>query len=74
MFPFRVIIVTLVTFVLFFIEALFHFNIGKNGYDKEISLKITFPNKKELVCIVIILAIFSIINGLISNYLVKVLT
>lgn len=28
-------IITLITFVIFFIEALIHFNIGKNGYDYE---------------------------------------
>lgn len=45
-------IITLITFVIFFIEALIHFNIGKNGndynyicnYDENISKKHNYIN------------------------------
>ena len=70
---FKIIIITTVTFVLFLIEALLHFNIGKNDYDKKISLKITLPTKKELACIIAVLAVFSLLNGIISQYLMNFL-
>lgn len=70
----RIIIITCVTFVLFLIEALFHFNIGKNDYDKEIKMKITMPTFKEFACIVGVLAFFSLLNGLISQFIMKKIT
>ncbi len=69
----RIIVITVVTFVLFFIEALLHFNIGKNDYNKEISMKVTLPTKKELACIIAVLAIFSLLNGVISQFIMRLL-
>ena len=71
---FKIIITTMVTFVLFFIEALLHFNIGKNDHNQKINFKITLPTKKELCCIVAVLTIFSLLNGIISQWVIKHIT
>lgn len=56
----------IVTFVVFFMEALFHFNLGKYG---TISLtNLSIPQGQELFDIVKVLAIFSAIN----SYLVPI--
>lgn len=75
------IVITFVTFIIFFMEALIHFNIGK-GADKtktpshkfiRISddIKIHIPDKYELIEIVITVLIFSSISGLTSSYIIK---
>jgi hypothetical protein len=69
----KIIIITFTTFILFLIEALFHFNIGKNGHQIHKKIEIIFPTKKEMAYIVGVLAVFSILNGLISQYLIYVL-
>jgi len=69
----KIIIITFTTFILFLIEALFHFNIGKNGHQIHKKFKIIFPTKQELAYILGVLAVFSILNGLISHYLIYVL-
>ena len=51
----------LVTFAVFFAEALFHFNLGKYG---TISLSsLSLPDGRELFDIIKVLAIFSGINA-----------
>ena len=60
------IIVFCVTFVLFYIEAMIHYNIGKNGKPYFI-----LPDKKELIHIAYIVLIFSILSGIISSYILK---
>ena len=51
---------TLVTFIVFSIEALIHFNIGKNSLQKRgESFKIQLPSVNELVKILVTVAIFS---------------
>ena len=69
----KIIIITFTTFILFLIEALFHFNIGKNGHQIHKKFEIIFPTKKEMAYIVGVLAVFSILNGLISHYLIYIL-
>ena len=69
----KIIIITFTTFIIFLIEALFHFNIGKNGHQIHKKFEIIFPTKQEMAYIVCILAVFSILNGLISQYLIYVL-
>jgi len=69
----KIIIITFTTFILFLIEALFHFNIGKNGHQIHKKFEIIFPTKKEMAYMVGVLAVFSILNGLISQYLIYVL-
>lgn len=70
-------IVFLTTFFLFIFEAMFHYNIGKNGTKKEvptravnfIGIELTIPQQKDLIKIAVIVAIFSMINSLIVDYL-----
>jgi hypothetical protein len=72
------IIITLVTFIIFFMEALIHFNIGKNGKHKthtyiDISdqIKIHIPDKDEFFDIAKTVLFFSVITGLLSTYVIK---
>ncbi len=54
-------IALVVTFCVFFAEALFHFNLGKTG---TISLKsLSIPQGPELFNIVKVLAFFSVLNA-----------
>jgi ABC-type antimicrobial peptide transport system permease subunit len=69
----KIIIITFTTFILFLIEALFHFNIGKNGHKIHKKFEIVFPTKQEMAYIVGVLAVFSICNGLISHFLIHAL-
>jgi hypothetical protein len=76
-------IITLITFTIFFIEALIHFNIGKNGNNcidsknhKYLSLldsniKINIPSNNEIIHISLTVLLFSIISGIISSYVIK---
>lgn len=78
-------IITLITFTIFFIEALIHFNIGKNGNDCNnlenekhkyfdifnSVIKIHIPTYYELVKISLIVLFFSVISGIISSYIIK---
>jgi hypothetical protein len=59
-------------------EALIHFNIGKNGGNKtheyiQVSddIKIHVPDKNEFFEIFITVLIFSSITGLLSSYIIK---
>jgi hypothetical protein len=59
-------------------EALIHFNIGKNGGNKtheyiQVSddIKIHVPDKNEFFEIFITVLIFSSISGLLSSYIIK---
>jgi hypothetical protein len=72
------IIITLVTFIIFFMEALIHFNIGKNGKHKkhkyiDISdqIKIHIPDKNEFFDIAKTVLFFSTMTGLLSAYVIK---
>lgn len=72
------IVITFITFIIFFIEALIHFNIGKNGNHKthkyiRISdqIKIHIPDKNEFFDIVKTVLFFSTMTGLLSAYIIK---
>jgi hypothetical protein len=72
------IIITLVTFIIFFMEALIHFNIGKNGKHKEHKyidvgdqIKIHIPDKDEFFDIFKTVLFFSTMTGLMSAYIIK---
>jgi len=62
------------TFVLFMTEAIIHFNMGQN-YDKEQNgenpLPFHFPDSKELGKLALVVAIFSVMNGVIINEIKK---
>jgi len=71
------ILITFITFIIFFVEALIHFNIGKNGVNKKHEyirvsddIKMHVPDKNEFFEIVITVLIFSSINGLVSSYII----
>lgn len=71
------ILITLITFIIFFVEALIHFNIGKNGGNKkhefiQVSddIKMHVPDKNEFFEIFITVLIFSTISGLLSSYVI----
>ena len=63
-----------VTCFFFFIEALFHFNIGKSNGELDID-NIILPDRKEtfLLCssIALCAALSSIVSGVIERYLVE---
>ena len=72
------IVITLITFIIFFMEALIHFNIGKNGNNKphkyiSISdqIKIHIPDKDEFLKIFKTVLFFSCVSGLLSAYIIK---
>ena len=71
------ILITLITFIIFFMEALIHFNIGKNGGNRthkyiQVSddIKIHVPDKNEFFEIFITVLIFSSVIGLASSYII----
>ena len=72
------IVISLVTFIIFFMEALIHFNIGKNGKHKEHKyihvgdqIKIHIPDKNEFFEIFKTVMFSSIMAGLLSAYIIK---
>jgi len=72
------IVITFITFIIFFMEALIHFNIGKNGEHKPHEyiqvtdqIKIHIPDKDEFFKIVKTVLFFSCVSGLLSAYVIK---
>jgi hypothetical protein len=75
-------LITLITFFLFFIEALIHFNIGKKSRNENqpqthnflnISnfFSIHIPDKSEFIRIFVTVLFFSTISGFSSSYIIK---
>jgi hypothetical protein len=62
-------IVFATTFVLFLLEAILHYNIGR--YEENEGIKFYLPDKKEFIALVAVLIVFSIANSLCANYLTK---
>lgn len=60
-------LVTVATFCVFLVEALFHYNIGVNGHSKQ--YHIVIPKLGHFLEIALVVAIFSIINGFVIRYL-----
>ena len=58
-------LVTAVTFVIFFVEAMMHYNIGINAGKK--NFYVQFPKLRDLVRILSVLAVFSCLNGYIVS-------
>jgi len=63
--------VTIVTFMVFFIEAMLHYNIGINRGKSLSNFNLKFPEFLDLIKIIIILAFFSTINGIMISYIVE---
>lgn len=62
------------TFALFMIEAILHYNMGKNytknnGEDEKGDFQL--PDKKELLKLSLVVGIFSVMNGVIINEVKK---
>ncbi len=77
----KILIITLITFILFFIEALIHFNIGANGTDSGNSpshkywnissnLKIHIPTTSEFIKIFFTVLLFSSMSGIAAGYII----
>ena len=60
------VLVGLITFVVFFIESLLHYNIGKNSGSKRFYIQ--FPNYRDFFRIIIVLGFFSFCNGCIVTW------
>lgn len=70
------IVITLITFIFFFMEAFIHFNIGKNGKQHKYirvseQIKFHIPDKNEFFDIVKTVLFFSTASGLLSAYVIK---
>lgn len=65
------IIVFSVTFVLFFIEALVHYNVGLNAGKPFALANLSLPEMNELVHIVVVLAVFSGLDTYLSPLVQK---
>lgn len=57
--------IVLTTFSLFMIEAIMHYNQGKNDAEKKQQKKGFFPPTRSLVKLGLIVGAFSVINGMI---------
>ena len=74
----KFILITIVTFVIFLMESLIHFSIGKKGNNskehKYINIynifKIHIPDKKELIKILITVTFFSLLSGICSSLII----
>jgi hypothetical protein len=62
-------IVFTTTFVLFLLEAILHYNIGK--YTEEDGIKLYLPTFKEMVAIIAVLVVFAAANSWCADYLTK---
>jgi hypothetical protein len=72
-------VITFITFIIFFLEALILFNFGKKAGKNEEEPSIYFnlykdyniylPNKKKIMKISLTVLLFSVISGLLSTYL-----
>lgn len=65
----KFIVSTLITFVFFFIEAMFHFNIGKNGDSDKLDWH--FPSRSELFKIVVIVFIVAFLSEITTREVIK---
>ncbi len=77
------IVITLITFFIFFIEGLIHYNSGiksKNCIGQEYNQEIKFnffghqfniPEKKDILLMCFTILIFSSITGLLTAYIIK---
>tara|TARA_B110000444_G_C18846876_1_gene602581 strand:+ start:4382 stop:4678 length:297 start_codon:yes stop_codon:yes gene_type:complete len=60
---------TAITFFVFFIEGLLHYNIGVNSGKSLFNLRIGFPNIKDFIYMISVLAFFSFLNGYIIHFI-----
>lgn len=60
------ILVGMITFVVFFVEAMLHYNIGVNSGKNKFYVQ--FPGYKDFFRIIVVLGFFSFMNACIINY------
>jgi len=60
------ILVGIITFIVFFIEAMLHYNIGRNSGKEGFLIK--WPKTLDLIKIIIVLGVFSFTNGCIITF------
>ena len=65
----RALLITGITFTLFMVEAMIHFNMGEKENDK--NHKFELPGTEDLIEIGIIVGVFSILNGIIISKIEK---
>lgn len=63
--------IVITTFSLFMIEAIMHYNQGKNDTEKNIEKKGFLPPTKSLIKLGLIVGAFSVLNGIIVENLEK---
>jgi len=79
MFHLTFVLITAITFVVFFIEALIHFNIGRNGNGEKSHTYIRLydvaelhvPTRREFFKIAVTVLMFSTLTGFISSYVIR---
>jgi len=59
---------TAVTFCVFFIEGLLHYNIGLNSKRSFSNLTLGFPGGRDFFSMIAVLSIFSTLNGIIISF------
>ena len=62
---------TIVTFCVFFLEGLLHFNIGLNSNRTLRNLTLGLPSRRDLFSMVCVLMLFSAINGILIGIVHK---
>lgn len=68
---FTLVIISMLVFgVLNLIENIIHYNIGRESNSKK-SIQITFPSGNDLIKILIVMIIFGLAQGLITEYFIK---
>jgi len=60
------ILVGMITFVVFFVEAMLHYNIGVNSGKNKFYVQ--FPGYKDFFRIIVVLGFFSFMNAFIISY------
>jgi len=63
--------IVITTFSLFMVEAIMHYNQGKNDTEKNIEKKGFLPPTKSLIKLGLIVGAFSVLNGIIIENLEK---
>lgn len=66
----KIAVVTIVTFIVFFIEGLLHFNVGAND---ELKFEFYLPSLQQAMMIIVIVAFFSLLNGIVVSWILRLL-
>jgi ABC-type cobalt transport system substrate-binding protein len=68
---YRIVITTMVTFLIFLGEAMIHYNIGKNSNNNTVEqVKPLYPSLNEFIWIAGIVLLFSFLSGYISSIII----